>query len=95
MKLNIDLDCTPEKAREFFGLPEIEPIQQAAKTRVQRQMLDAVVAIAPAAALKTWFQRMPPNPAVSAAIAVMAGQFGIDSGSEHMPALNRASSPAR
>ena len=64
MKINIEVDCTPEKAREFLRLPKIEPMQQPVKARVERQALDAVVAIAPAAVLKPWFQLMPRNPPV-------------------------------
>ncbi|HBA44140.1 MAG TPA: hypothetical protein DDW95_04450 [Alphaproteobacteria bacterium] len=28
MKINVTVDCTPKEAREFFGLPDIEPMQQ-------------------------------------------------------------------
>ena len=27
MKLKIQIDLTPQEAREFFGLPEIRPLQ--------------------------------------------------------------------
>ena len=29
MKVHIDIDCTPEEARVFFGLPDVQPMQEA------------------------------------------------------------------
>jgi hypothetical protein len=29
MKVHIDIDCTPEEARTFFGLPDLQPMQEA------------------------------------------------------------------
>ena len=29
MKIKIDIDCTPQEARAFFGLPHVEPMQEA------------------------------------------------------------------
>jgi hypothetical protein len=60
VKINIDLDCTPEKAREFFGLPKIQAMQQAVMARVERQTLDAAVAMA---VLKMWSSSCHRTPA--------------------------------
>ncbi len=38
MKVNIELDITPEEARRFFGLPDIAPIQDKLMERVQQQI---------------------------------------------------------
>lgn len=27
MKISVDIDCTPEEARRFFGLPDVAPLQ--------------------------------------------------------------------
>ena len=32
MKISIDIDCSPQEARAFFGLPNVEPIQEAGMT---------------------------------------------------------------
>ena len=40
MKITIDIDCTPEEARTFFGLPDVRPLQDAMMTRLQAQMED-------------------------------------------------------
>ena len=29
MKITINVDCTPAEAREFFGLPDLRPLQAA------------------------------------------------------------------
>ena len=29
MKVNIEIDCTPLEARQFFGLPDVQPMQAA------------------------------------------------------------------
>ena len=30
MKVTVEVDCTPEEARRFLGLPDVVPMQQAA-----------------------------------------------------------------
>ena len=29
MKISFDIDCTPEEARRFFGLPDVSPVSDA------------------------------------------------------------------
>lgn len=47
MKINLDIDCTPEEARQFLGLPNFAPLQESvmkevgAKVHEQIQNLDA------------------------------------------------------
>jgi Family of unknown function (DUF6489) len=38
MKITVDVDCTPEEARRFMGLPDLTPVHDAYIV----QMLDAV-----------------------------------------------------
>ncbi len=38
MKINIDIDVSPEEARRFFGLPDVSPIQDKIVERVQAQI---------------------------------------------------------
>lgn len=40
MKINIDLDMTPEEARKMMGLPDLEPLQKAMMDKMQSQMED-------------------------------------------------------
>jgi hypothetical protein len=38
MKINVEVDCTPEEARRFMGLPDLTPVHEA----YIAQMLGAV-----------------------------------------------------
>jgi hypothetical protein len=38
MKINIEIDVSPEEARHFFGLPDVAPIQDKLVERVQAQI---------------------------------------------------------
>ena len=38
MKITVDVECTPEEARRFMGLPDLTPVHDA----YIAQMLDAV-----------------------------------------------------
>lgn len=38
MKISIDIDCSPEEARTFFGLPDVKPIQEAMMSEVEERM---------------------------------------------------------
>lgn len=29
MKINVEIDCTPEEARRFMGLPDLSPVHEA------------------------------------------------------------------
>jgi len=38
MKIKVDIDCTPEEAREFLGLPDIKPLQDAFMATMKDKM---------------------------------------------------------
>jgi hypothetical protein len=59
MKITIDIDCTPDEAREFMGLPDVKPLQAAVLARLEEQMVAGVDALSPEAMLKSWFTAMP------------------------------------
>ena len=40
MKVKIDIDCTPQEARTFFGLPRLEPMQDAVLGKIQERLTD-------------------------------------------------------
>ncbi|MDN3564093.1 DUF6489 family protein [Paeniroseomonas aquatica] len=62
MKINVEIDCTPEEARQFLGLPDLRPMQDAVMARIQQQMLAGVDALAPEALLKAWMPLAPQTP---------------------------------
>ena len=37
MKVSIDIDCTPEEARRFFGLPDVTPVNDAIVAELARR----------------------------------------------------------
>lgn len=55
MKIKIDIDCTPEEARHFFGLPNVQPMQDALMTRFQDRVARYMDAMEPEAMMRLWF----------------------------------------
>jgi hypothetical protein len=74
MKVTIEVDCTPEEARSFLGLPDVVPIQQALMEKLQQRMESAVDATTPEALLKTWMPMAPDQ--MQQAFAKLFGTFG-------------------
>ena len=54
MKFNVDIECTPDEARAFFGLPDVKPLQEALLTEVEERLRTTLKAMDPEAMLKTW-----------------------------------------
>ncbi len=54
MKINVDIDCTPEEARAFLGLPDVRPMQEALMQEMQDQMLANIRSMAPEEMMKAW-----------------------------------------
>jgi hypothetical protein len=54
MKIKIDVDCTPQEARTFLGLPDVAPMQKAMMTEVHKRMTDNLAAMDPETLFKTW-----------------------------------------
>lgn len=58
MKVTIDIDCTPQEARQFMGLPDVEPMQKAAMAEMEKRMLEEIEKFTPEALLKSWMPLM-------------------------------------
>jgi len=54
MKIKVDIDCTPEEARSFLGLPDVKPMQEALMAEMQKRMMANLQAMEPEQLLKTW-----------------------------------------
>ena len=54
MKVTINIDCTPEEARSFFGLPDVKPMQAAMMKQLEERMTSALSAMEPETLMKTW-----------------------------------------
>jgi Family of unknown function (DUF6489) len=62
MKITIEIDCTPDEARQFMGLPDLKPMQAAVMGRIEAQMTEAVDRFSPDAMLRSWMSLMPQTP---------------------------------
>ena len=54
MKITVDLDCTPEEARAFLGLPDVKPMQEALMRELQERLSASLTAMQPDEMLRTW-----------------------------------------
>ena len=54
MKLTINIDCTPEEARAFLGLPDVRPLQDAMLAELRQRMEQSIRSMDPETMLKTW-----------------------------------------
>ena len=54
MKVKIDIDCTPEEARAFFGLPDLGPLQKEMVDVMRDRMKSAMGAMDPESIMKAW-----------------------------------------
>ena len=77
MKITVNIDCTPEEARRFFGLPDVQPMQEAVMAEMQERLLGGIKQMDPDAMLKSWFQGVPGGMASMEALQKMFwSQFG-------------------
>jgi len=54
MKISIDVDCSPEEARAFLGLPDVAPMQAAVMEELGKRMSAGLEAMDPETLMKTW-----------------------------------------
>ena len=54
MKIRIDIDCTPEEARAFLGLPDVAPMHKAVMDEIQHRMTEGLKVMEPDQLMKTW-----------------------------------------
>ena len=54
MKVNIELDMTPEEARKLMGLPDVTKLQDKMLAEMERRMKTALDTSDPQAMLKAW-----------------------------------------
>lgn len=54
MKVTIDIDCTPEEARTFLGLPDVTALQGAMMSEIEERMRATLRGADPETLFKTW-----------------------------------------
>jgi hypothetical protein len=59
MKMSIDIECTPIEARQFLGLPNVEPMQAAVMEQLEKRMLANIDRFSPEALMQSWLTLGP------------------------------------
>ena len=59
MKVNIEIECTPVEARQFFGLPNVEPMQAAVMQQLEKRILADIDRFSPEALIANWMPVVP------------------------------------
>jgi hypothetical protein len=54
MKFHFDVDCTPEEARRFLGLPDVAAMQERMIKEIETRMHESIRKLDPEALFKTW-----------------------------------------
>jgi hypothetical protein len=54
MKITLNVDCTPQEARTFLGLPDVTALNEAMMTEMQSRMKANMAALQPEELMKSW-----------------------------------------
>ena len=54
MKVTFNIDCTPEEARRFMGLPDVTPLQDKMMEELEKKMQENIRSLDPETFIKTW-----------------------------------------
>ena len=54
MKAKIEMECTPEEARAFLGLPDVTALNKQLTEEMQARMKANVAALKPEELMKNW-----------------------------------------
>ena len=57
MKVTVNVDCTPEEARAFFGLPDVVPMQEAVLSEIQERILQNMAAMDVVSLMRVWLPK--------------------------------------
>ena len=52
MKIKFDIEVTPQELRTFFGLPDVEPLQQRLLAQIEEQMRAGTAGFDPLSLMK-------------------------------------------
>lgn len=73
MKINVEVDCTPEEARRLFGLPDLTPLHAIYLSRVEKLMDKGITPDLVESMVKNW---VPMGEAGLGLVQSLLGQFG-------------------
>jgi hypothetical protein len=57
MKVTVNIDCTAEEARTFFGLPDVVPMQEVILKEVQEQIMKNMAAMDVETLMRVWLPK--------------------------------------
>ena len=61
MKVTVEVYCSSFEARQFLGLPDIQPMQAAVMAEVEKKVLAEKDRFSPEVLLKSWVALVPQN----------------------------------
>lgn len=74
MKFTVDVDCTPEEARRFIGLPDLTPVHDAYVQKMRKAVTEGLTAETVTEVMRSW------GPMSEAGMAVWRQMFDQMSG---------------
>ncbi|MCA8881562.1 MAG: hypothetical protein KDA73_16770 [Rhodobacteraceae bacterium] len=54
MKITVNIDCTPEEARDFLGLPDVKPMQDTLMKELHDRMSASIRVMEPEEMMRAW-----------------------------------------
>ncbi len=54
MKMSIEIDCTPQEARAFLGLPDVTGLNEKLVEEMQSRMTSNMAMLSPDELMKNW-----------------------------------------
>lgn len=54
MKVTVEIDCTPQEARTFLGLPDVQPLNDHLVAEMRRRMDENIARLQPDELMKNW-----------------------------------------
>ena len=69
MKVKVDIECTPEEARRFMGLPDLSPVHEAYVETMRKGMTEGISPDVMSEMMKSW------APMGEAGLAMMTQMF--------------------
>jgi hypothetical protein len=54
MKITMNIECSPEEARRFLGLPDVAPMQEELLKEYRDKMMESFSSLDPEALMKNW-----------------------------------------
>jgi hypothetical protein len=54
MKITVDIDCTPQEARTFLGLPDVQPMQDVIMKEIEERMVSNMRSLDATELMRHW-----------------------------------------